>query len=294
MVGLDLKQVESHLSETLNNKVIIKSSSALGGGCINHASRINTNAGEFFLKWNSDCHSDLFIREAESLHELRKAAREFVRVPKVIAAKEVDHTPGYLVQEYLKPGTGALADEEKLGHGLATIHNFKNTEFGFFHDNYCGSTTQNNKWNSSWSDFFSNNRIRFLLDMIQENRPFPLSEMKIFERLVNRLPDLLPRRSNPVLIHGDLWSGNYMMTQKGPALIDPASYYADAEMEFGIITMFGGFSQRFYSAYNEINPLEKGWQERNPLFQLYHVLNHYYLFGGGYGSQAINIAKRYI
>ena len=91
-----------------------------------------------------------------------------------------------------------------------------------------------------------------------------------------------------------MWSGNYMMTQSGPALIDPSSYYADREMEFGIITMFGGFSNRFYAAYNEVNPLESDWKERNGLYQLYHILNHYYLFGGSYKMQALRIAQHYV
>jgi fructosamine-3-kinase len=85
-----------------------------------------------------------------------------------------------------------------------------------------------------------------------------------------------------------------MNTSNGPALIDPASYYADREMEMGIMTLFGGFSQRFFSAYNEVHPLPPEWRERNRLYQLYHVLNHYYLFGGGYRNQALQIAKSYI
>ena len=105
---------------------------------------------------------------------------------------------------------------------------------------------------------------------------------------------MVPSESTPALIHGDLWSGNYMITGKGPALIDPAVYYADREMEFAIITMFGGFSGRFYSAYNETYPLENDWKERNPLYQLYHILNHHLLFGGGYANQAAHVAGRYI
>ncbi len=115
--------------------------------------------------------------------------------------------------------------------------------------------------------------------------------MKTYEKLLQKIPQLLPLASEPALIHGDLWSGNYMITEKGPALIDPASYYADREMEMGIMTMFGGFSSRFYDAYNQVYPLLSDWRERNQLYQLYHVLNHYYLFGGGYQNQAIRIAQ---
>jgi fructosamine-3-kinase len=121
-----------------------------------------------------------------------------------------------------------------------------------------------------------------------------VEDRKVFEKLLDRIENLLPTESVPVLIHGDLWSGNYMISEKGPALMDPAAYYAEREMEFAIMTMFGGFSQRFYDAYNEVNPLPADWLQRNSLYQLYHVLNHYYLFGGSYGTQALRIAKSYI
>jgi fructosamine-3-kinase len=130
--------------------------------------------------------------------------------------------------------------------------------------------------------------------MCIRDRPLPDSEVKIYEKLLQRIPDLLPQDSQPGLIHGDLWSGNYMITKDGPALIDPASCYAEREMEFGIVTMFGGFANRFFSAYNEVYPLSPDWRERNNLYQLYHVLNHYYLFGGGYRQQALRIAGMYL
>jgi fructosamine-3-kinase len=289
-----LKEVEIHLSKKLGTTVVIHSSGSLGGGCINHASKIETNAGNFFLKWNGNCKPDMFLREAESLEELRKAAPGHLVVPEVFAAKEVDASPGFLVLEYLESGSNAGNSDEILGRGLATIHQYSAEKFGFYHDNYCGSTPQNNQWKNSWAEFFRENRLRFLLDLIQRERPLPAGELNVYDRLLGRTEQLVPAASSPALIHGDLWSGNYMNTVNGPALIDPASYYAHREMEMGIMTMFGGFSQRFYSAYNEVYPLPSDWRERNRLYQLYHVLNHYYLFGGGYRSQALQIAKSYL
>ncbi len=288
------KMVASAISDKLGQQVLITSEHAMGGGCINHASKLETNAGHFFLKWNANCAADIFIREAESLWELKKAAGDFLIVPEVIAVKSVDSTPGFLVLEYLDAGRSAFGDEEKLGRGLAAIHNFRNPQFGFYTNNYCGATLQNNNWNNSWPDFFRDNRLQFLLQLIDKERPLILDDCKVFEKLSDRIEKLLPSESIPVLIHGDLWSGNYMLSQKGPALIDPASYYADREMEFAIMTMFGGFSQRFYDAYNEVNPLPADWKQRNALYQLYHVLNHYCLFGGGYRNQALHIAKQYL
>jgi fructosamine-3-kinase len=286
--------VADALSEVLGQKVIIQTEKSLGGGCINHASKLETSAGNFFLKWNNDCAADIFIREAESLRELKKAAGDFLVIPDVFAAKEVDETPGFLVLEYLESNCSLFNVDEKLGRGLAGIHQFTNHQFGFYSNNYCGATLQNNLWNDGWVDFFRDNRLRFLLNLIEKERPLPVAEMVIYEKLLCRIDNLISKDSVPVLIHGDLWSGNYMVSDKGPALIDPASYYADREMEFAIMTMFGGFSQRFYDAYNEVNPLPAGWKQRNSLYQLYHVLNHYYLFGGSYRNQALEIVKNYI
>jgi len=289
-----LFEVENQLSTKLDCKVKILTSNSLGGGCINHASKIETNVGNFFLKWNTNYPADIFIREAESLTELKKAADNNLLIPKVYVSKEVDSTPGFLVQEYLPPGYSNSNSDEKLGRGLAFLHQYKNENFGFYNNNYCGATLQNNSWLNNWVEFFRDNRLRFLLNLIHKERPLPASEMKIYDKLLDRIPNLIPEYSEAVLIHGDLWSGNFMISEHGPVLIDPAAYYADREMEFAIITMFGGFSQRFFDSYNEVNQLPAGWKQRNNLYQLYHILNHYYLFGGGYQSQALSVAKSFL
>ena len=286
-------EVENQLSIKFGHEVKIHSSGSIGGGSINQALKIDTNVGRFFMKWNTNCAPDIFIREAESLHELKKAAGENLQIPKIFASEIVGSTPGFLVQEYLPTGVCA-GSNEKLGRGLAFIHRYKSEYFGFAHNNYCGATLQNNSRTKSWVQFFRENRLRFLLKLIQKERPLPTSEIKIYDKLLDRIPVLIPETKEAVLIHGDLWSGNYMTTESGPALIDPAAYYADREMEFAIVTLFGGFSQQFYDAYNEVNPLPADWRQRNPLYQLYHVLNHYFLFGGGYRQQALSIAKSYL
>ena len=287
-----LQEVEERLSEVFGETVKVLSASTLSGGCINHASKIDTNCGRFFLKWNSDCESDIFTREAESLKELSKASDGTVCIPKVLYAKELDETPAFQVMEYLEPG--GTDQSERLGRGLALIHKYQQNNFGFYSDNYCGATTQNNNWGDSWVSFYRNRRLSFLITMIRESRGLDSSYLRLFEKLLDRLELLIPNEGKASLIHGDLWSGNYMLTANGPALIDPAASYSHREMEFGIVTMFGGFSSRFFDAYNEEFPLDSGWRERNQLYQLYHVLNHYYLFGGGYLQQAIAIAKRYL
>lgn len=250
-------EVAGKLSERLEKKVVIQSMTPVGGGCIHPSFQMETNAGIFFMKWNSACKPDMFVREAESLTALKKAAGEFLIIPEVFAAKPVDSTPGFLVLEYLSPGFSAHNDE-KLGRGLAVLHQYQHEKFGFYHDNYCGATLQKNVWADDWATFFRDNRLGFLLRLIQNERPLPAKEVEVYEKLLLKIPDLIPSGSIPALIHGDLWSGNYLFTEKGPALIDPAAYYAEREMEFAIITLFGGFSSRFYDAYNETYPLLPG------------------------------------
>mgnify|MGYP000020603230 FL=1 len=288
-----LREVEKYMSEALGETVRIESSTSLGGGCINHASKLQTTAGNWFMKWNANCPADMFEREAEAMIELGKAAGSELRIPGILCHKSPDSTPGFLVMEYLPPGRSSN-DDEKLGRGLATVHSFKSNTFGFYHDNYCGDTPQHNQRSTDWLTFFRNQRLSYLLNLIERDRGLSSSDRKVYDRLLDRLPKLIPGESEPVLIHGDLWSGNYMLTADGPALIDPAAYYADREMEFAIVTMFGGFSSRFFEAYNEAFSLASDWQSRNKLYQLYHILNHYYLFGGGYGAQALSVARSYL
>jgi len=291
---LIISEVENELTKHFGKSVIVRSHFSIGGGCISNASKIETSAGMFFLKWNPDCSSDMFLKESEGLTELKKAAGNHLVIPEVIAAKRVDETPGFLILEYLNTSGQSRDFYERLGHGLAIVHSYSSGKFGFFSDNYCGDTPQNNRWRSDWAEFFRDNRIGFLLDLIQKKRPLPAGEIHIYERLMDKIPGIVPEKSTPVLIHGDLWSGNYMATERGPAILDPASYYADREMEMGIMTMFGGFPGRFWDAYNEVNPLPPGWRDRNLLYQLYHVLNHYCLFGGSYRDQALRIARGYL
>jgi len=270
----------------------IKTVHPLGGGCINSACKIETKQGPFFLKWNSHGPSDLFIREAESLAEFQKSKNEFIIFPEPILSKQIDQNPGYLLTSYLKPGRSGN-DDEKLGRGLAQLHKVSTPQFGFHSNNYCGATLQNNEYKPDWASFYIENRIGFLINSISKTRLWSNLDQKLTEQFLVRIPELLPKNTTPSLIHGDLWSGNFMHTQTAPALIDPCASYCDREFEMGMMTLFGGFSQRVYDAYNEIYPLPKEWKERNLIYQLYHVLNHYSLFGGHYKNQALEIMKRY-
>ena len=205
----DAKEVEiaaaARISESYGKNVEVISSEPVGGGCIHHASKLVTTAGTYFLKWNSSCPADLFLRESEGLIELKKAAGDLLVIPEVIATKEADDTPGFLLLEYLEPAGHSIHSDELLGRGLAAIHRFTENRFGFHHDNYCGATPQKNTWGKEWSEFFRDNRLHFLLRLVKKRRELDSDEEKTYEKLLARIPGLLPKESLPVLIHGDLW-----------------------------------------------------------------------------------------
>lgn len=265
----------------------------VGGGCIHHAVRVGTTRGDWFAKWNDDCAPDLFLSEAEGLRALR-AAGPGLAIPEVLVALPPDgERPACIVMEYLPPGKGAARDDVALGHGLAAIHAQPAAAFGFAVTTYCGPTPQDNRSSPSWAEFYAERRIRPLARLLEEGGRIGPAERTRLDRLVERLPSLLAHETRPALIHGDLWSGNVLGTTRGPALVDPACAACDREMEFGITTLFGGFSERFFAAYHEALPLPGEWRERNPLYQLYHLLNHHLIFGGHYGAAALAIARRY-
>lgn len=290
------KQILEHLlSEVLDKPVLIHTMKTLGGGCINHASQLQTNHGSFFAKWNSQGPVDMFLREAECLEELSKANTSLVIPSVFIKTKAEKDVPAFLVTDFLIPPSDNTRDQDEiLGRGIAQLHQYQKEQYGFYHNNYCGSTPQDNQWNKDWVDFFGQQRIWFLLQLIEEERPLRSADKDKYEQLIHKLPQLIGHEPEAALNHGDLWSGNYMYTDKGPALIDPASYYADREFDLAMMAMFGGFSERVWQAYQEAYPLPAAWKQRRDLYKLYHYLNHFYLFGGGYGQQALQIVRKYI
>ncbi|MBX2844558.1 MAG: fructosamine kinase family protein [Flammeovirgaceae bacterium] len=286
---------EDVLKEDIEANLKISSIKLLGGGCINSASKIETNHGDYFAKWNSNCPPNLFVREAESLNELIKV-NSSLKIPQVIAFSEPQaNLPAYLITEFIDPSINSKKiQDEQLGRGLAEIHQFKNENFGFYSDNYCGATLQDNTWNIDCVGFYSNQRILHLANLIYKNGVWGTSELKLLDQFLSSIKNLISHKPQPSLNHGDLWSGNYLYSSEGPALIDPASYYADREFDLSLTTMFGGFSDGFWNAYNEAFPLPNDWKTRNEIYMLYHYMNHFYLFGGGYGNQALSIVKKYL
>jgi protein-ribulosamine 3-kinase len=284
--------IEATLREALGDpRLEVRDLRAVGGGCISPAARVETSAGPFFAKWNESGPPDLFLREADGLRELAKAAGSELAIPRVVSARGPEAgRPGLIVMELLQPGP---LDMEALGRGLAALHRRASASFGFSAHSYCGTTRQDNAPESSWPVFYGRRRLLPLLQLIESERGLPASDRRVYDRVVERLPSLVARGSAPSLIHGDLWSGNVLGSSRGAALVDPACAFADREMELGMMTLFGGFSERCFRAYEEAWPLPSGWRERNGLYQLYHLLNHFLLFGGHYGPQALSVARRY-
>lgn len=281
------------LAELNGTPVRLLNSNPIGGGCINNALKISTSVGDYFLKWNASAPADIFLREAEGMEEMRTFVNPYLHIPKVIWSKEVNELPGLLLMEYLPPATTNSGFDERLGRGIARLHRKTASAYGFYHSNYCGTTLQDNTWTHHWPEFYAQRRIWPLVQKIIALRGMTYGDQKIYEGLFDKMALLLAHPTTPSLIHGDLWSGNYMFTSIGPALIDPACYYADREMELGMMKLFGGFSPVVWKAYQDEFPLPVGWLERIPIYQLYHLLNHYLLFGGSYGLQALEIAKEF-
>ncbi len=263
-----------------------------GGGCINSAALVETASGTWFVKWNDRPLPHQFAAEAAGLRALRAAETDLV-VPRPLASSD-DPGEAFLLLEYLPRGSRSRDFDERLGRALAALHRTTSPSgFGFEMDGCCGATPQPNGWMPSWRAFFAERRLGHQLALARR-RGFDGSSARAVERLIERLDAWIDDDEPSALVHGDLWSGNLHVAASGaPALIDPAAYFGHREAELGMMTLFGGFSARVFAAYDEAWPLLAGWRERIELYALYHVLNHYNLFGGGYGSQAVAIARRF-
>jgi fructosamine-3-kinase len=264
---------------------------SVSGGSINEAYRVETNMGPLFLKLNRSAPNDFFEKEAEGL-KLLKSAGIKLRIPDVIAfGKPSRSCPGFLLMEYIEEGRSG--DSFTFGAELAKLHQTTAEAFGLHTDNYIGSLPQSNRRHERWADFFSGERIRPQLEMAVQSGKMNRTALSQWAKLESRLDELLPP-CKPSLIHGDLWGGNYLFDSSGTAvLIDPAVYYGHPEMDLAFSKMFGGFSADFYEGYQSVTPLEAGFSDRVPVYNLYPLLVHVNLFGGHYTSQAVRFLKQF-
>ncbi|MFW5843014.1 MAG: fructosamine kinase family protein [Spirochaetota bacterium] len=266
----------------------------IAGGCINRAGLLELSNGErLFLKEHGRDPTGMMAAEAMGLAALEAVGQ--IRVPQPLAHWE-DEENQYLLLEYLSEGSRKPRFWEEFGTAMAALHRGSPPgPFGFEVDNFIGATPQKNGWCESWITFFGERRLLFQIGLA-EKRGLADSDMsRGVRKIVDRLESLLVEPEKRALLHGDLWSGNYMVGPGGDAvIIDPAAYFGHPEADLAMTELFGRFGSPFYEAYREAGGLDPGYQERRDLYNLYHMMNHLNLFGGGYAGSVRSIIRKYV
>lgn len=288
---MNWKQIAQSISTATGQPFQPANPSSIGGGCINSAFLLSGPGQSYFVKTNSANRLDMFEAEAEGLSEMANA--EAVRIPAPICTGITDDQ-AYIVMEYIsisgRGGGNVMAD---FAGQLAQMHRKTSDRFGWHRENTIGSTPQPNHGCHDWLEFWQQHRLGFQLQMAA-GRGMASSAVNKGQRLQERLGEFFTdHQPEASLLHGDLWSGNYGISDLGePVIFDPAVYFGDREADIAMTELFGGFGRDFYAAYNSSWPLDSGYKTRKTLYNLYHILNHFNMFGGGYGSQAEGMMDR--
>ena len=271
----------------------VRGAAPVSGGCINHGTRVELADGLVFVKYNADAPPGMFAAEARGLDALRAAADGLI-VPRALAWSEAEGgAPAWLALEWLEPSPRAPEFAERLGRGLAALHRAGSAEgWGWMENNFIGPLPQANAPAASWAEFWRARRLEPQLDLARRAGRMP-GKAADWDRLMDRLPDLLApaEADGPSLLHGDLWGGNVLAAPGGPAIIDPAVYRGHREADLAMTELFGGFGERFHAAYREAWPLQPGYPARRAVYQLWYLLVHVNLFGGGYAAQTASVLR---
>lgn len=264
---------------------------AVGGGDINLAYRVTLGDGRtLFVKTRAHAPAGFFAAEAHGLQWLAQA--NVLRVPQVLAVADVPDTP-LLALEWVEPGAHADHFDEALGRGLAALHRHGAPSFGLDRDNFIGSLPQRNHAHAAWPEFYVHERLAPQLAMAVDQGRASAPMQRGFERLFARMAQVCGPSEPPARLHGDLWAGNLLCDATGaPCLIDPAVYAGHREIDLAMMRLFGGFGARTFAAYDEAWPLADGHEERIALYQLYPLMVHVNLFGGGYAHRVEHILDR--
>lgn len=271
-----------HLKEECNFERIPKFIRYLHGGDINSVYLIEADGRLLVVKQNEALKfPEMFAKEFRAMLFLRE--KSVLYYPEVFQYFTTDKHQ-FLVMEYVEAGKNTSSSQQRLGQGLAKQHQISNTQFGWNEDNYMGSLKQVNTHNHNWNSFFAENRLLFQTEIAFDAGLLTSRDVHQIEQLCQRLNEIIPEEK-PALLHGDLWGGNYFVSiQNEPIIYDPAVYFGHREIDLAMTQLFGGFSSDFFAAYQEEYPLEKDWEQRVALFQLYPNLVHLNLFGNAYAS----------
>ena len=286
------REVEATLGARTGRPARLVSARPVGGGCVSAVARLETEAGDVaFLKWSppGDRCRGLFEAEAQSLEALRAAGA--ITVPAVLGASD----PDWLLLEWLEPGRPTARTWSTLGRALARLHRTSGERYGWPSDNFIGTLPQANGWSDDWPSFWRERRLLPQLERAYRGGYFSSADRRLFDRLLSRLDEFLADAAadGPSLLHGDLWSGNvHVLADGSPALIDPSSYYGHREVDLAMSELFGGFGAEFYRAYEEEWPVDAGYRSvRRGIYQLYYLLVHVNLFGGGYVAGTVDVLR---
>ncbi len=281
--------VSEHIAQTTGQPFDPVEPRHLGGGCINTAVRLTDGDRSYFVKLNSAALLPMFEAESEGLRAM--AGSRTLRVPEPLCFGLTEEQ-SYLVMEYIEMGHAGRDGSALAGRQLAGMHRTLWDRFGWTLDNTIGSTPQHNRPGSDWIAFWREQRLGFQLQLAARNG-YGGSLQRGGERLLDGFHVLIDHDPEPSLLHGDLWGGNLAYDRDGrPVIFDPAVYYGDREADLAMTELFGGFGNNFYAAYRERWPLDPGYATRKTLYNLYHILNHLNLFGGGYLGQANTMIDR--
>ena len=288
-----MKDYINHLIEPLFGAKV-ETSFVTSGGSINQTHVLNlTNGQRIFMKQNPSAPTDFFLAETRGL-KLLSHVKNGPRIPKPVVVQSVS-LPTFLLLEYIDSSSEDENFSEQFALSLAELHRMSQEHYGLDHDNYIGSTPQKNRLEKDGIVFFREQRIDFQRQLARRSGLLPVTIDKEIDSLCDELGRFLNiSGEKPALLHGDLWSGNYFPDSEGkPCVFDPAVYYGLREADLAMTELFGRLPQKFYDVYQEVFPMNPGYEERKDLFNLYHLLNHLNIFGSSYLSSVQQIVKRY-
>ena len=280
--------ISQQITEASGEAFKIDQQQAVGGGCINEARRISDGHRNYFVKVNHISHGDMFQAEAEGLQAMVDS--QTIKVPAPICYGTFENQC-FIVMEHL--AMHGSINTEQFGQQFAAMHQITQPQFGWHRNNTIGSTPQINTQCDDWIEFWRKHRLAYQLELAINNgcgKQLSTPGEKLLEHFPALFKSYQPKAS---MLHGDLWSGNASALSDGtPVIYDPAFYYGDREADLAMTQLFGSFGARFYQAYDEVWPLDEGYKVRKTFYNLYHIINHFNMFGGGYLGQAIAMMKQ--